>query len=116
MSNKKHTGTKTHTGNKKHKGTGLQAVTANDLRSGKVVYLNPQFLWTNHLSKALVSDDVDLIEKMKQAAYRDDKSNLVVGVYMIDVDTTSRLPARYREKFRMQGPSYDPGKLIELGG
>ena len=110
MSNKKHMSTQ------KHKGKGLQAVTANDLRSGKVVYLHPQFLWTNHLSKALVSDDATLIETMKQAANRDDKSNLVVGVYMIDVDASSRLPTRYREKFRMQGPSYDPGKLIELGG
>ncbi|MBL4596235.1 MAG: DUF2849 domain-containing protein [Robiginitomaculum sp.] len=79
------------------------------------MYLSPNFLWTNHLSKALVSDDASLIEKMKQVANRDDENNLVVGVYMIDMDTQTQQPTRYRERVRMQGPSYDPGRTLETG-
>jgi len=52
---------------------------------------------------------------MKSVASRDDKNNLVVDVYMIDVDAQSRLPVRYRERVRMQGPSYDPGKTTKSG-
>jgi len=52
---------------------------------------------------------------MKQVANRDDENNLVVGVYMIDMDTQTQQPTRYRERVRMQGPSYDPGRTLETG-
>jgi len=93
----------------KHKGKGPQAITANDLRSGEVVYLNPKFLWTPQLSKALVETDKAQIEAMLAAGRLSETENLVVDVYPIDMEPDGSAPTRYREKFRMNGPSYNPG-------
>lgn len=93
----------------KHKGKGPQAMTANELRSGPVVYLTPDFVWSTFYSEALITEDGDLIEKMGQVADRDEEANIIVGAYFIDVNGDSGKPARYREKFRKNGPSFDPG-------
>jgi len=44
----------------------------------------------------------------------DANDNLVVGVYFIDIDPESGLPVRYREKFRVKGPSYDTADELGL--
>ena len=93
----------------KHKGKGPQALTANGLRTGPVVYLTPDMVWSTFYDDALITEDKDLIEKMGDIGDRDEDQNLIVGPYFIDIDPDSGLPARYREKFRMNGPSFDPG-------
>ncbi|PHR92309.1 MAG: nitrite reductase [Robiginitomaculum sp.] len=94
----------------KHKGKGPQALTANGLHAGPVVYLNADYTWSTGFDDAFLSEDEDIIEKMQAIGERDETDNLVVGVYFIDVDAGTGQPARYRERFRAQGPSYDPGK------
>ena len=98
----------------KHKGKGPQALTANLLRGGYSVWLTPDMEWSRNWSDALTTEDTELMEKMQSVGERDTDANLVVGVYFIDVEPESGLPVRYREKFRVRGPSYDTAD--ELSG
>lgn len=91
----------------KHKGKGPQSLTANELREGLNIWLTPQFEWSRDFKDALLSEDTDVIETMQSIGDRDTESNLIVGAYFIDVDAETGLPARYRERFRVNGPSYD---------
>ncbi len=93
----------------KHKGKGPQAMTANELRIGPVVYMTPDFIWSTSFEEALITEDADIITKMGEHADTHEEAGLVVGAYFIDVEAQSGQPARYREKFRKNGPSFDPG-------
>lgn len=97
----------------KHKGVGPQSLTANTLRDGLNVWLTSDFEWSTDYKDALLSEDADVIEKMQAIGERDGEANLVVGVYFIDVEPESGLPARYREKFRVSGPTHDQSQYPE---
>jgi len=97
----------------KHKGKGPQAMTGNDLREGYSVWMTVDYAWTPDFSQALKTEDVDIIEKMRKTANQDEDANKVVGVYFIDIETESGQPVRYREKFRVSGPSYDTADEIK---
>lgn len=97
----------------KHKGKGPQAMTANELRDGFSVWMTSDFKWSRDFANALKTEDADTITKMGEVADADDLSNLVLGAYFIDIEPDSGLPARYREKFRVNGPSYDTADLLE---
>ena len=98
----------------KHKGKGPQSLTANELREGFSVWLTPELEWSRDFSQALKTEDEALIEKMKIKGDVDEEANLVVGVYFIDIEPDSGLPVRYREKFRVKGPSYDTADELGL--
>ncbi|MGJ8563758.1 MAG: DUF2849 domain-containing protein [Alphaproteobacteria bacterium] len=91
----------------KHKGKGPQSLTANELREGLNVWMTPSFEWSTDYKDALLTEDAAIIENMRQAGERDENDNLVLGVYFIDVEVASKLPVRYREKFRVSGPTHD---------
>ena len=91
----------------KHKGKGPQALTANELREGLVVWLTKDFEWSLDFKHALLTEDADLIEKMREFGAEQEDKNIVVGVYFIDVSAEDGQPVRYREKFRVSGPTYD---------
>lgn len=97
----------------KHKGKGPQSMTANELRDGYSVWLDDNLDWTRDFSKALRTEDQDLIDRMQLRANTDETANVVVGVYFIDIEPDTGLPVRYREKFRVNGPSYDTADLLE---
>jgi len=97
----------------KHKGKGPQAITANELRDGLNVWLDADLNWTRDYANALRTEDVDLIDRMQLRAETDEAENIVVGVYFIDIEPETGLPVRYREKFRVNGPSYDTADLLE---
>lgn len=98
----------------KHKGKGPQSLTANTLRDGLNVWLTPELDWSKNFDEALKTENEALIEKMNTIGERDELANQVVGVYFIDIEPDSGLPARYREKFRVKGPSYDTADLVPL--
>ena len=98
----------------KHKGKGPQALTANLLRGGYSVWLTPDMEWSQSWNDALTTEDTELMERMQSVGECDTDANEVVGVYFIDVEPDSGLPVRYREKFRVRGPSYDTAD--ELSG
>lgn len=93
----------------KHRGKGPQVMTANELRQGPVVYMTRDYAWSTAFTDALQTEDSRLIENMGKAADEAVEANIVVGAYFIDIDPETRQPARYRERFRMNGPSFDPG-------
>jgi hypothetical protein len=93
----------------KHKGKGPQVLTANGLKTGPVVYLDADFNWTTLFVNALRTEDPDIIDKMQSFGEKAEANNIVLGVYFIDISPATGLPSRYREKFRANGPSYDPG-------
>ena len=97
----------------KHKGKGPQAMTANELRSGLSVWMTPDFSWSRDFTDALLTEDEATIERMNAVAEAAVHANDVVGAYFID--TVDGKPARYRERFRTHGPSYDTADLIEQG-
>ncbi|MEL6687328.1 MAG: DUF2849 domain-containing protein [Pseudomonadota bacterium] len=94
----------------KHKGKGPQGMTANELRSGLNVWMTKDFEWSRDYADAFLTEDEALIEKMDSVAKAAEAANDVVGAYFID--TVDGVPARYRERFRTHGPSYDTADLI----
>ncbi len=94
----------------KHKGKGPQAMTANELVSGLSVWMTADLNWSRDYADALLTEDETLIEKMDEIAKAAEQANTVVGAYFID--TMDAKPARYRERFRTHGPSYDTADLI----
>lgn len=100
----------------KHKGKGPQALTANHLREGFVVWLTDDMTWSEHFKDALLSEDDSVIAKMETQGEIDDAANLVTGVCFIDVDPETQMPVRYRERFRVKGPSYDTAAHLAAGG
>jgi len=70
----------------KHKGKGPQALTANELREGFVVWLTADFEWSLEFKDALLTEDEVIIEKMRLFGQAQEDENIVVGVYFIDVD------------------------------
>lgn len=100
----------------KHKGKGPQALTANNLREGYVVWLTNNMEWSADYADVFLSEDEAMIEKMQAQGETDDLANLITGVYFIDVDPATGLPARYRERFRVKGPSYDTAAYLAEKG
>lgn len=97
----------------KHKGKGPQSMTANELREGYSVWLTKDLIWSRRFEEALLTEDADLIEKMREIGERDMEANEVVSAYFIDIDPETKQPARYRERFRVTGPTEDLGEQLE---
>lgn len=98
----------------KHKGKGPQSLTANTLRDGWNVWLTPEFEWSFKYSEALITEDEVTIDKMDRYGIQSEGSNVVVAPYFIDIEAESGLPSRYREKFRVNGPSQDTANVVPL--
>lgn len=98
----------------KHKGKGPQSLTGNELREGYSVWLTPDLEWSRDFADALKTEDEVLIDAMQAKGAESEEANFVVGVYFIDIETDTGLPVRYREKFRVKGPSYDTAEELGL--
>lgn len=87
-----------------------KVVTANALLEGDVIYQTATG-WSRDLAQAeVLTDQADAELRMIEAAQQVD---LVVGVYLADVDTSgpAPTPTHFREDFRARGPSnYAHGK------
>ncbi|MEC8527092.1 MAG: DUF2849 domain-containing protein [Pseudomonadota bacterium] len=83
-------------------------ITANDLLTGEVVYLDPAHRWSPELSAAKVFNALDEAEGELAVAF----SEVVVGAYLAEVSNDAAVtPRHYRESFRHKGPSnYFHGK------
>jgi len=91
----------------RHKNAGLQAVTANRLRQGDVVYLTDSGRWSSQLNEARVSADPAEIEALLAKAQADVAGRLVVAPYafqVIEVDGVLQ-PISAREIIRAAGPT-----------
>ena len=77
-------------------------VTANDLRSGAVVYLGRQGLWVEALADAFVASDPEQLKSLEGQALDAVVRNEVTAVYAMEVRATGGAtePVSVRERIR----------------
>lgn len=77
-------------------------VTANDLRSGSVVYLHHSGSWVSRLEQAYVAESPEDVERMKRAALAAVERCEVTSVYAFDVSVVDGRPEpiSVRERLR----------------
>ncbi len=79
-------------------------VIANDLLSGRSVYLTEAGDWTERVENAWqLPDDQSAERAMKYAKTAEDE-NQIIGAYLVATDTTGRA-VHIREQLRVNGPS-----------
>lgn len=91
--------------------TATQAVTANRLTDGAVVFFAAERGWSDRLAAAAIATSTEAGQRLLAAAEADVRACKVVEPYLIDVRTDDgRIePLRYRERIRVLGPSIQPG-------
>jgi len=85
-------------------------LTANDLRSGEVVYWSAQLGWQATIDLAEIFTDISVAQA--RVSENDDPLR-IVGPYLasVRIDNGRIAPGHYREVFRMSGPTnYFHGK------
>ena len=85
----------------------LQAITANRLREGDVVYLTGTGSWSTHLNESRASTDKSVIEALLVQAQADVAARKVVGPYALEVVEVDGIlqPLSTREIIRAAGPT-----------
>ena len=84
-------------------------ITANDLFSGEVVYLDASHRWSAELNAAKVFSNTDEAETELASTFSETD---VIGAYLAEVIVDASIaPRHYREGFRQKGPTnYFHGK------
>src|SRR5262249_30215244 len=94
-----------------------QAVTANRLGDGRVVFRTTEGGWSLSLAEAYFAATEADANAVLEAGLRDQSRQIVVDPYLIDIDQSgpSPRPARLREAIRAFGPTiaYAPAVLLE---
>jgi hypothetical protein len=98
-----------------------KALTANELRSGLVVFLAPDGRWTPDLNEADLAAEADRASGLEQAGKAAVAERIVVDPYLFEVERTGAglRPAHIRERIRTLGPTVrtDLGKQADgIGG
>src|SRR5688572_2042092 len=78
-------------------------VTANDLRSGAVVYRRKEGAWTSHIGSAEIAGTAEAAEALLSSAKADHDACRVVEPVLIEIDGGG--PASLRERIRSLGPT-----------
>ncbi len=89
------------------KGARFQAVTANRLSDGEVVYLSADNSWVESFAQADIADGADAAEALLHRAMPDDFEAYVLEPYLFEVleDGSFYKPASVRETIRAAGPT-----------
>ncbi|MDC3401758.1 DUF2849 domain-containing protein [Alphaproteobacteria bacterium] len=100
------------------KGARFQAVTANRLSDGEVIYFAGDNGWTENFQTAKIADGAEASKELLQAAMTDDFELLLLEPYLfevIDAGNANFNPASVREVIRAAGPTIrlDLGKQAE---
>jgi len=92
---------------KKFRGLGQQAVTANRLADGAVVYRTAFGAWSTEVDDAETTANSDVAEALLAQTAPDVRRALIVAPYLIDVEMVGeRLrPSAFRERIRAFGPT-----------
>lgn len=98
-----------------------KALTANELRSGLVVFLSPDGGWTLDLNEADLAAEADRAASLEQVGKAAVAERIVVEPYLIEIERTEDglRPAHIRERIRTLGPTVraDLGKQADgIGG
>ena len=101
------------------KGARFQAVTANRLTDGEVVYLSVDNLWVEDFAAAEIADGAKAADALLARAMPADFELVVLEPYLFEVleDGAGFKPASVREIIRAAGPTVrlDLGKQAEAG-
>ena len=101
------------------KGARFQAVTANRLSDGEVVYLAEDNRWVEDFAAAEIVDGAEAATALLARAMPADFELAVLEPYLFEVleDGTGYKPASVRETIRAAGPTVrlDVGKQAEAG-
>ena len=79
------------------------AATANDLRSGAVVYRGRNGVWSNDVSLAEIADTQEAADQLLARAKTDHDANIVVEPMLIEMEDGR--PSSLRERIRDTGPT-----------
>jgi len=98
-----------------------KVITANDLKSGLVVFLDPDNGWTLDIAEARILDDAADLEAAVAYAQAQSDARIVLEAYPIDVTVTGGVPVpvRLRERIRAErGPTvvYGEAERSKLAG
>lgn len=100
------------------KGARFQAVTANRLSDGEVVYFSVEKGWVEAFVEADIADGADAADALLTRAMPDDFEAHVLEPYLFEVFEEGRFykPASVRETIRAAGPTVrrDLGKQAEV--
>ena len=95
----------------------LQAIVANSLTEGEVVFLGNGGAWVKNFSEARLFEDAAEAQEAEAAAKA--QVTTVIDAYAIDVrlDDGAPVPISYRERVKALGPTIHPdmGKQVEGG-
>jgi len=85
-------------------------ITANDLKTGLVVYQTDDNGWSGSVQVAEILTDEKTLAGGLSRAKAAEGNQLVVGVYEVEVEANDGevQPTRYRERLRAHGPSTHP--------
>jgi hypothetical protein len=85
----------------------IAVLTANRLGDGIVVYLAADGRWVESIEMAVVARSAEEARALQEQGARDSAANLVVEPYLAEVAEAGgrRVPARMRERVRVDGPS-----------
>ncbi len=85
----------------------LQAITANRLVDGQVVYLREDDRWSPRIQEAIVADTDELAKTLLELAKRAVERRLIVDPYLfaVSVEDGRIRPLGRREEIRAAGPS-----------
>lgn len=101
------------------KGARFQAVTANRLSDGEVVYLTDDGQWADHFDAAAIADGAEAADALLAAAMPADFELRVLEPYLFEVaeENGAFKPVSVRETIRAAGPTVrlDLGKQADMG-
>ena len=90
----------------------LQAITANRLIDGAVVYLSAEGAWVPSIASAALAESEDAAAGLTAAGERAIAERAVVAPYLIEIERgpDGIRPKRHREQLRALGPSVSFGR------
>ena len=95
----------------KAQATGALAVTANDLRTGAVVFRRSDGRWSEEILEADIALTPEAAETLLAGAKSDHEACIVVEPVLVEITMTGNRPAptRLRERIRAGGPTVPYG-------
>ena len=97
--------------------SGAQAVTANRLANGAVVFLTADSQWSPQVNDSAVADDAGMAAALMAIANKAAADQVVVGPYLFEVRVEGGTvrPLSARESIRAKGPTVEERELAFLG-
>jgi hypothetical protein len=99
----------------KAQATGALAVTANDLRTGAVVFRRPDGRWSEEVMGADIVLTQEAADALLASARADHDACLVVEPVLVEITMTGNRPSptRLRERIRAEGPTVPYGEAAK---